>query len=225
MTSSAASATSSPISTTIHGASAVMGIGTFVLILVLKRTTPRVPAALAGVVLALVATWLFGLDEHGIAVVGDIDAGVPWPAWPGLPADDWLALIGTAAGVALVGYADSILTARGVADRHRYALDANRELSGLGVANAAAGCARACRCRRRVRAQRRCHRPAPTRPWAASSRPPSSAWDSWRSPGFSSRSHSRRWRPSSRRPRSGSSRSTSSRTSGGSAGSNSRSHC
>ncbi len=123
----------------IHGPSAAMGIGTFVLILVLKRTTPRVPAALAGVVLALVATWLFGLDEHGIAVVGDIDAGVPWPAWPGLPADDWLALIGTAAGVALVGYADSILTARGVADRHRYTLDANRELSGLGVANAAAG--------------------------------------------------------------------------------------
>jgi len=124
---------------TIHGASAAMGIGTFVLILVLKRTTPRVPAALAGVVLALVATWLFGLDEHGIAVVGDIDAGVPWPAWPGLPADDWLALVGTAAGVALVGYADSILTARGVADRHRYTLDANRELSGLGFANAAAG--------------------------------------------------------------------------------------
>ncbi len=123
----------------IHRASAAMGIGTFVFILVLKRTIPRVPAALAGVVLALVATWLFGLDEHGIAVVGDIDAGVPWPKWPGLPADDWLRLVGTAAGVALVGYADSILTARGVADRHRYTLDANRELSGLGLANAAAG--------------------------------------------------------------------------------------
>ena len=123
----------------IHGASAAMGIGTFVFILVLKRTTPRVPAALAGVVLALVATWLFGLDEHGIAVVGDIDAGVPWPKWPGLPADDWLRLVGTAGGVALVGYADSILTARGVADHHRYTLDANRELSGLGLANAAAG--------------------------------------------------------------------------------------
>ena len=123
----------------IHGASAAMGVGTFVLILVLKRTTPRVPAALAGVVLALVVTWLFGLDEHGIGVVGQIDAGVPWPAWPDLPADDWLALVGTAAAVALVGYADSILTARGVADQHGYRLDANRELSGLGVANAAAG--------------------------------------------------------------------------------------
>jgi MFS superfamily sulfate permease-like transporter len=38
-----------------------------------------------------------------------------------------------------VGYADSILTARGVADKHGYDLDANRELSGLGIANIAAG--------------------------------------------------------------------------------------
>jgi MFS superfamily sulfate permease-like transporter len=123
----------------VHRATVTMGIGTLVLILVLKRTVPTVPAALVGVVLALVVTALFGLDAHGIAVVGDIDAGVPWPAWPDLPADDWLALIGTAAGVALVGYADSILTARGVADHHGYQLDANRELSGLGVANTAAG--------------------------------------------------------------------------------------
>ena len=123
----------------VHRATAMMGVGTLVLILVLKRTLPGVPAALVGVVLALVVTWVFGLEEHGIAVVGDIDAGAPWPAWPDLPADDWLALVGTAAGVALVGYADSILTARGVADRHGYMLDANRELSGLGVANAAAG--------------------------------------------------------------------------------------
>ena len=199
-----------------------MGIGTFVLILVLKRTTPRVPAALAGVVLALVATWLFGLDEHGIAVVGDIDAGVPWPAWPVLPADDWLALIGTAAAVALVGYADSILTAAvwPIGTGTRSTQIANSP--GSASPTPPRDCARACRCRRRGRAQRRCRRPAPTRPWAGSSPPPSSAWDSWRSPGFWSTSHSRRWRPSSRRPRSGSSRSTSSRISGESAGSNSR---
>jgi high affinity sulfate transporter 1 len=122
-----------------HGATAAMGVGTLVLILVLRRFTPRVPGALVGVVLATVATWMFGLDESGVAVVGDIDAGAPLPSWPSLPAADWAALVGTAAGVALVGFADSILTARGVADHHGYSLDANRELSGLGVANAVAG--------------------------------------------------------------------------------------
>ena len=161
----------------------------------LKRAIPGLPAALVGVVLALVVTWLFGLDEHGIAVVGDIDVGVPWPAWPDLPVDDWLALVGTAVGVALVGYADSILTA-GVADRKRYMLDANRELAGLGVANAVLGCARACRCRRRVRARRRCRRRAPTRRWVGSSPRSSSPSDSSVSPGSWSASRSRPWRPS-----------------------------
>ena len=123
----------------IKGGTATMGVGTLALILVLKRVAPGFPAALAGVVLALVVTWVFGLEEHGIQVVGDIDASLPVPALPDLPASDWLALMGTAAGVALVGFADSILTARGVAERQGYALDANRELSALGFANAAAG--------------------------------------------------------------------------------------
>lgn len=123
----------------LQGATAAMGLGTLAFILVLKRLVPGFPAALAGVVVALVVTWAFGLEEHGIAVVGDIDASLPVPAIPDLPAADWLALLGTAAGVALVGFADSILTARGVAERHGYALDANRELSALGFANAAAG--------------------------------------------------------------------------------------
>jgi sulfate permease, SulP family len=122
-----------------HGATTVMGLGTLVLILVLKRFVPKVPGTLVGVVLALVVTWVFGLEDRGIAVVGTIDASVPFPSLPGLPASDWLALIGTAAGVALVGFADSILTARGVAERRGYTLDANRELSALGVANTLAG--------------------------------------------------------------------------------------
>jgi high affinity sulfate transporter 1 len=109
------------------------------LILVMKRVMPGLPAALIGVVLALVATAVFNLDAHGIKVVGDIDADLPWFAWPGIPASDWVALIPTALGVALVGYADSILTARGVAAKKGYDLDANNELSGLGVANTAAG--------------------------------------------------------------------------------------
>jgi high affinity sulfate transporter 1 len=123
-------------------ATAAMGLGTLALILVLKRVLPKVPASLVAVVLALAITWLFGLDRHGIAVVGEIDASLPWPSWPGLPAGDWLRLAGTAAGIALVGYADSILTGRAVADQHRDRLDANRELSGLGAANLLAGACR-----------------------------------------------------------------------------------
>jgi len=119
-----------------------MGLASLTSILVLKRLVPRVPAALVVVVLALALTWVFDLDQHGIAVVGSIDASLPSFHLPGLPADDWLRLVATAAGIALVGYADSILTARGVADKHHDRLDANRELSGLGAANLVAGLCR-----------------------------------------------------------------------------------
>jgi high affinity sulfate transporter 1 len=126
----------------LHAATCVLGVGTLVLILGLKRLTPRIPASLAGVALALIVSVLFDLEQRGVALVGELDAALPSPAWPDLAADDWMRLIGTAAGVALVGFADSILTARGIADRHGYGLDANRELSGLGIANAVSGIAR-----------------------------------------------------------------------------------
>lgn len=126
----------------LGGATATMGLASLTSILVLKRLVPRVPAALVVVVLALALTWVFDLDQHGIAVVGSIDASLPSFHLPGLPADDWLRLVATAAGIALVGYADSILTARGVADKHHDRLDANRELSGLGAANLVAGLCR-----------------------------------------------------------------------------------
>ncbi len=116
-----------------------MGVGTLVLIIVLKQVMPRIPAALMGVVMALLLTWIAGLDRHGIVTVGDLNADLPSFAWPALAGSDWMTLLGTAAGVALVGYADSILTARGVADTHGYELDANCELSGLGLANVASG--------------------------------------------------------------------------------------
>ena len=126
----------------LGAATAAMGLSSLVMILVLKRRLPRAPAALVAVVVALVLTWALRLERHGIAVVGSIDASLPSFRLPGLPADDWLRLTATAAGIALVGYADSILTARGVADRHHDRLDANRELSGLGMANLVAGCCR-----------------------------------------------------------------------------------
>jgi SulP family sulfate permease len=124
---------------TVEWVTAAMGVGTFVAILVLKQVIPSLPAALIAVVIALAATWLLRLDEHGIATVGSLDADLPSFAWPRLATGEWASLLATAAGVALVGYADSILTARGVADRRGDSLDADRELSGLGLANIAAG--------------------------------------------------------------------------------------
>ena len=91
------------------------------------------------VVAAIVASKALDLGAEGVALVGDIPAGlpdlqVPTPAW-----DDVVALAPAAAGVFLVAFADEVLTARSFAGRHGDHIRADQELLAMGVANAAAG--------------------------------------------------------------------------------------
>ena len=125
----------------IHAATLAMGLGTLVLILLLRRTAPRVPGALIAVTAATALSALFDLDEHGIAVVGDIPPGLPRLAWPDVTGGDLGQLLPVALGIALIGYTDNILTARSIAARRRYSVDANQELAALGAINITAGLA------------------------------------------------------------------------------------
>jgi high affinity sulfate transporter 1 len=120
-------------------ATLAMGSATLALILLLRWKAPRVPGGLLAVVVATAVTIAFSLDEHGIAVVGDIPAGLPSLARPDVAADDVGRLLPVALGIALVGYSDNILTSRSIAARLGYRIDANQELVGLGMANLAAG--------------------------------------------------------------------------------------
>jgi MFS superfamily sulfate permease-like transporter len=118
-----------------------MGLATLELILVLRRTAPLVPCALVAVVVATASSALFDLDEHGIAVGGEIPAGPPRLTWPDVNGGDLGQLLPVALGIALVGHTDNILTSRSIATRPRYHVDANQELVGLGAINVAAGLA------------------------------------------------------------------------------------
>ena len=51
-------------------AAAVVGIAGIVLILVLQRWLPKVPAVLIMVVLAIAATTIFSLADHGVSLFG-----------------------------------------------------------------------------------------------------------------------------------------------------------
>jgi high affinity sulfate transporter 1 len=125
----------------LHAATLAMGLGTLGLILLLRRTAPRVPGALIAVTAATAITALFDLGEHGIAVVGDIPPGLPRLAWPDVAGGDLGRLLPVALGIALIGYTDNILTARSIAGRLHYRVDANQELAALGAINVTAGLA------------------------------------------------------------------------------------
>jgi high affinity sulfate transporter 1 len=101
------------------------------------RFFPGVPGPLLAVVLGTAAVAAFGLEDHGIAVIDEVPAGLPSPGLP--EAGDLPQLVLPALGVLLVGYTDVILTARAFAARGGDRLDPNQELLALGAANLGAG--------------------------------------------------------------------------------------
>ncbi|UPW11796.1 SulP family inorganic anion transporter [Gordonia terrae] len=121
---------------------AVVGmIGLFVVV-ALKRWVPLIPGSLVVVALGVAAVYVFSLDDHGVEVVGDINAGLPALGRPdGLVWTDYLDLIGPAVGVVLIGFAEGLGAAKTYAAKAGYTVDANRELAGLGAANVGSGLA------------------------------------------------------------------------------------
>jgi high affinity sulfate transporter 1 len=103
-----------------------------------QRFFPKLPGPLLAVLLTTGAVALFGLDRYGIDVIGEIPSGIPAPVFPDLSV--FRDLLIPAVGVLLVGYTDTILTARAFAERGKGGrIDANQELVALGVANIGAG--------------------------------------------------------------------------------------
>ena len=127
----------------IHWWTAMFSLALLTLILVLKRVAPTFPGSLLAVVVAGVASVTLDLPDRGVAVVGDIPAGLPSLTAPNVSLGDVRLLALPAAGLALIAFADTIANARTYAKRNDYEVSANRELAALGAANIAAGFSRA----------------------------------------------------------------------------------
>ena len=99
---------------------------------------PRLPGPLVAVLLSTAVCAIFGLGQHGVALVGHIPAGLPTPGLPKVDLTDVRELILPALGVLLVAFSDDVLTGRAF-ERGGESIDANQELLALGVSNAGAG--------------------------------------------------------------------------------------
>ena len=120
-------------------AAAAVGIAGIVLILILQRWLPKVPAVLIMVLLAIAATSVFSLADHGVSLVGVLPKGFPPLTIPHVRASDLGPLFAGALGIALVSLADTISTASAFAARTGQEINGNQEMLGIGVANLAAG--------------------------------------------------------------------------------------
>ena len=122
-----------------HWLTLVVGLSCIVIIVLLEHYFYRIPAALVALVFGIVVSSVFGLSELHVHVVGDIPVGLAAPKLPQITLDQWLSLIPGALALSLVVFAEAIGPARSYATKYRYRINPDKELIGLGAANAGAG--------------------------------------------------------------------------------------
>ena len=114
-----------------------LAAGVFVLIFVVERVAPRVPAPLVGVGIGIAASALLGLPSMGVETVGAVPRGLPSLTMPNL--DLVLLMWPGAVGIALMSFTESIAAARAFAGPDEPRPRPNRELVALGAANIVGG--------------------------------------------------------------------------------------
>jgi high affinity sulfate transporter 1 len=119
----------------------LVGLAALALILGLRFVVPRVPGALVLVVGGLLATYVFDLGAHGVALVGPVPRGLPSPSLPPLDVfrQHYSTILIAAIGLLLIGFSQTVGDARAFAVRHRYRIDVNQESVAQGMANMASG--------------------------------------------------------------------------------------
>ncbi len=110
-----------------------------------RRLPPSIiiPLTKSGPLLIVIIGMLVagGLGWHanaGVAVVGDVPAGLPRLTRPHLDLTQLGLLLPAALSISLISFAESISVGKTLASRRRESIDANQELIALGVANVGA---------------------------------------------------------------------------------------
>jgi sulfate permease, SulP family len=67
-----------------------IGLGVLALVTICERIDVRIPGALVGLIGAAAAVVFLGLEDRGVAVLGNIPVALPAIAIPGGPVDRWL---------------------------------------------------------------------------------------------------------------------------------------
>ncbi|WPN49511.1 MULTISPECIES: SulP family inorganic anion transporter [unclassified Pseudomonas] len=111
----------------------VVGVSMVLLLIAMKRFTPRLPAPLIAVGIGILAMSLLDLERFGVSSVGTVPIGLPaltMPIWSMAEA-----LWPSALGIALMSFTETIAAGRAFARNDEPTPQPNRELVATGVAN------------------------------------------------------------------------------------------
>ncbi len=119
----------------------VLSAGLLGLLLLLRHFAPKVPAALVVVITGIVLVIFLGLEDQGVAVLGEVPAGLPTFHFAVFSLKTYGELFGDAAAVMLISFTSGVLTAKSFARRNKYEIRPNQEMIAFGAANIVTGIA------------------------------------------------------------------------------------
>ncbi len=123
----------------VHLLTILVAVGAIGL-LIFTRSLPRTfPSALLVLLIGLLSVYVFGLDSHGVAIVGAVPSGLPGFLAPSFDVASLTELLPKAAVLAVVAFVATHANAATLARRSRDTLDTDQELVGQGFANIVAG--------------------------------------------------------------------------------------
>ena len=101
----------------------------------LPRLSKRLPSGLVVLFGAIALSSVLDLAGRGVEVVGALPQGLPTPALPVVPLEDYLGMVLPAIGVLLVAFSESLGVAHEFAEKHGYEVDSDQELNAHAVVN------------------------------------------------------------------------------------------
>lgn len=116
----------------------LFGVATLAIIVAGRYLPWKVPGVLLAVAASIAAAAALGLKD-AMPMVGALPTGLPAPALGGLTFGDIAGLIGPAAGIALIAFADTSTLSKSLAGRRGVHTSGNQEMGALGIANVATG--------------------------------------------------------------------------------------
>ncbi len=122
-----------------NGWTLALGVASIVLLLALGKYLPALPGSLIVVLLSIGVMSVTDLQEKGVAVAGNIPAGLPSLGISNIPTDHLSDIVGLAVGCFLLSYISGIGAAKTFAAKHKQPVDANQELYANGAMNIASG--------------------------------------------------------------------------------------
>lgn len=120
---------------TPHPWTATIGILGIVLLNILKRTKTPIPGPVVLLFTATLASWLLGLENHGVSVVGTVPSGLPSLQLILPSAEQALTLLPLAFTLACIGFMGALSTGKNYAPQFGYRINPNAEFRALGLAN------------------------------------------------------------------------------------------